>query len=122
MMQAGAFTPTMNSIFNYDPKFRANQFVAGGVTPILSLNSFIQIRPSIYAFAPYRMIKENANGTASYSRKRFNDFQYIFDVTAVAKFSNISVSAFVNYYSSHKSSVNIGLTLGWFMFNERFFE
>lgn len=122
MMQAGSFTPTMNSLFNYDPKFRANQFVAGGVTPIIRLNSFLQIRPSFYAFVPYRIIKENSDGTASYGKRRFNDFQYIGDLTVAAHFSGLSVSAFANYYSSHKNSVSFGLTLGWFMFNERFIE
>ena len=122
MMQAGSFTPTMNSLFNYDPKFRANQFVAGGITPIIKLNNFLQIRPSFYAFVPYRMIKEKSDGTAYYAGKRFNDFQYIGDFTIAAKFSNISVSAFANYYSSHKNSVNFGITIGWFMFHERFIE
>ena len=122
MMQAEAFAPTMNSLFNYDPKFRANQFVAGGVTPIIKINNFLQIRPSFYAFVPYRMIYENADGTAGYAKKRFNDFQYIGDFTVAAKFSNISVSAFANYYSSHKTSVDFGLTIGWFMFHERFIE
>ena len=122
MMQAGTFAPTMNSLFNYDPKFRANQFVAGGVTPIIKINNFLQIRPSFYAFVPYRMIYENADGTAGYAKKRFNDFQYIGDFTVATKFSNISVSAFANYYSSHKTSVDFGLTIGWFMFHERFIE
>lgn len=122
MMQAGSFTPTMNSLFNYDPKFRANQFVAGGVTPIIKLNNYLQIRPSFYAFVPYRMIKEKSDGTAYYVKQRFNDFQYIGDFTVAAKFSNISVSAFANYYSSHKSSVDFGITIGWFMFHERFIE
>ena len=122
MMQAEAFAPTMNSLFNYDPKFRANQFVAGGVTPIIKINNFLQICPSFYAFVPYRMIYENADGTAGYAKKRFNDFQYIGDFTVAAKFSNISVSAFANYYSSHKRSVDFGLTIGWFMFHERFIE
>ena len=122
MMQAGTFAPTMNSLFNYDPKFRANQFVAGGVTPIIKINNFLQIRPSFYVFVPYRMIYENADGTAGYAKKRFNDFQYIGDFTIAAKFSNISVSAFANYYSSHKTSVDFGLTIGWFMFHERFIE
>ena len=122
MMQAGSFAPTMNGLFYYDPKFRANQFVAGGITPIYKLNNYIQIRPSFYVFAPYRLINENPDGTASYSIKRFNDFQFITDLTAVARFSNLSVSAFVNYYSSHKSTVNAGISIGWFMFNERFVE
>ncbi len=122
MMQAGAFTPTMNSIFNYDPKFRANQFVAGGVIPIFKVNNFLQIRPGFYAFVPYRKIYEKSDGTAYFSKKRFNDFQYIIDLTLAAQFSNISASAFVNYYSSDKKRVNFGISLGWFMFNERFFE
>ena len=122
MMQAGAFTPTLTGLFNYDPKFRANQYIAGGVTPIIKVNNYIQIRPSFYAFLPYRAIMENPDGTASYSKKIFDTFEYIADITATVKLSNISVSAFVNYYSSHKTSVNAGLTLGWFMFNERFIE
>lgn len=122
LMQAGAFTPTMNTLFNYDPKFRANQFVGLGLTPIYKMNSFLQVRPSIYAFSPYRMIKENSDGTASYSKKRFEDLQYIAELNIVGKISTISVSGFLNYYSSHSSGFSIGLTLGWFMFNERFFE
>ena len=122
MMQAAAFTPTQNSIFNYDPKFRANQFVAGGVIPIFKLNNFLQVRPGFYAFVPYRKIYENSNGTAYYNKKRFNDFQFIADLTFVAQFSNISASAFVNYYSSSKKRVNLGISVGWFMFNERFLE
>ena len=122
MMQAAAFTPTQNSIFNYDPKFRANQFIAGGVIPIFKLNNFLQVRPGFYAFIPYRKINLNSDGTAYYSKKRFNDFQYIADLTFVAQFSNISASAFVNYYSSSPKRVNLGISVGWFMFNERFLE
>lgn len=80
------------------------------------------MRPGFYAFSPYRMIKENPDGTAYYSKKRFDDFQYIAEFNAVGKISTITISGFVNYYSSHKSGFNVGLTLGWFMFNERFFE
>lgn len=122
MMQAGAFTPTQNSIFNYDPKFRANQFVAGGVIPIFKVNNFLQIRPGFYTFIPYRKIYEKSDGTAYFSKKRFNDFQYIADLTIAAQFSNIAASAFVNYYSSNSKRVNFGISLGWFMFNERFLE
>ena len=122
LMQAGAFTPTMNTLFNYDPKFRANQFVGLGVTPIYKANGFLQVRPGFYLFSPYRMIKENSDGTAYYSKKRFEDVEYIAELNLVGKISTISINAFVNYYSSHSSGFNMGLTLGWFMFNERFFE
>lgn len=122
MMQAGAFTPTMNTLFNYDPKFRANQFIGVGITPIIKINSFIQVRPSFYAFSPYRKIEEANDGTAFYSKKRFNDFQYIAELNAVGTISTITISGFLNYYSSHSNSFGIGLRIGWFVFNERFFE
>ena len=73
-------------------------------------------------FSPYRMIKENSDGTPYYSKKRFEELQYIAELNIVGKISTMSISGFVNYYSSHSSGFNIGITLGWFMFNERFFE
>ena len=122
LMQAGVFAPTMNSLLNYDPKFRANQFSGFGITPIYKINGFLQVRPGFYAFSPYRMIKENSDGTPYYSKKRFEELQYIAELNIVGKISTMSISGFVNYYSSHSSGFNIGITLGWFMFNERFFE
>ena len=68
-------------------------------------------------FGPGHLIAD-----ASYSKKRMSTFEYIADITAAVKLSKISVSAFVNYYSSQKANVNLGLTLGWFLFNERFIE
>ena len=112
----------MSSMFNYDPAFRANQFIAGGVTPIYKMNNFLQFRAGLYGFTPYRKIKEVADGSAYFSKKRFSDFQYIAELAAVARFSSLMVSGYVDYYSSKKNGVNIGLTLGWFMFNERFIE
>ncbi len=122
MMQAGTFTPTMSSMFNYDPAFRANQFVAGGVSPIYKMNNFLQLRAGFYGFTPYRKIREGSDGHAYFSKKRFSDFQYIGEFVLVAKFSSLTVSGYLDYYSSRKNGVNVGLTLGWFMFNERFIE
>lgn len=122
IMQTEAFTPTMNSIFNYDPAFRATQYIAGGISPIYKLNSVIQLRAGFYGFSPYREIRENQDGTAYFSKKRFNDFQYIAEFAIAGKVSNLSISAYADYYSSHKNGVYLGVTLGWFMFNERFIE
>lgn len=122
MMQAGVYIPTMNCMFNYDPAFRANQFVAGGITPIYKMNNFLHFRTGFYGFVPYRKIREASDGTAYFGKKRFSDFQYIAEVAAVAKFSSIIVSGYVDYYSSKKNGVNAGITVGWFMFNERFIE
>lgn len=122
MMQAGAYTPTMNSIFNYDTSFRANQFVAGGICPIVKINNMFHVRCGLYGFMPYRKIEEATDGTVYLSKKRFNDFQYIAELSVVGKLSVFSISGYVDYYSSRKKGVNAGITLGWLMFNERFIE
>lgn len=122
MMQTGAFTPTMNSMYNYDPAFRASQFIAGGISPIYKISDYIQLRGGFYGFVPYRRIYEQSDGTAHFSKKLFDDFQYIAELSLAGTISTLSVSAFVEYYSSHKKGIDVGITLGWFMFNERFIE
>lgn len=122
MMQAGAYTPTMNSMYNYDTSFRANQFVAGGLCPIVKINNIIQLRCGLYGFVPYRKIQEDSDGTVFLSKKRFNDFQYITELSVIGKLSAFMISGYIDYYSSHKKGVNAGLTIGWFMFNDRLIE
>lgn len=122
IMQAGKYTPTMSSLFNYDPAFRANQFIAGGICPIYKVNEFMQVRGGIYGFSPYRKIEENIDGTAYFGKKRFDDFQYIAEFAIAAKVSTLTLSGYIDFYSSHKKGVNAGITIGWFLFNERFIE
>ncbi len=121
MMQAGAFTPTMNSLFNYNPAYRAYQYGAVGLMPIYKLNDILQIRGEVYGFLPYRTIKEEADG-GSYYAKPLSDIKYIAELTLACKISSLTLAAWADYYSSHPNSVKVGLTLGWFMFNERFIE
>lgn len=121
MMQADAFTPTMNSLFNYNPAYRAYQYGALGIIPVYKLNDILQIRAETYGFLPYKTIKENPNGS-SYYAKSLQDINYITELTIACKFSSLTLAAWADYYSSHKNEIKVGLTLGWFMFNERFIE
>ena len=121
MMQAGAFTPTMNSLFSYNPAYRAYQYGALGIMPVYKLNDILQIRAEAYGFFPYKTIKENHNGS-SYYTKSWQDIKYIAELTVACKFSSLTLAAWADYYSSHKNNIKVGLTLGWFMFNERFIE
>ncbi|MBQ5705361.1 MAG: patatin-like phospholipase family protein [Bacteroidaceae bacterium] len=121
MMQAGAFTPTMNSLFNYNPAYRAYQYGALGLMPVYKLNDILQLRAEVYGFFPYRTIKEEPDG-GSYYAKPLRDTEYIGELTLACKFSALTLAAWADYYTSHPKSVKVGLTLGWFMFNERFIE
>ena len=121
MMQAGAFTPTMNSLFSYNPAYRAYQYGALGLMPVYKLSNILQIRGEVYGFFPYKTIKEGINGS-SYYAESLEEIKYISELAVACKFSSLTLAAWADYYSSHKNSVKVGLTLGWFMFNERFIE
>lgn len=121
MMQAGAFTPTMNSLFNYDPAYRAYQYGAAGLMPVYKINDILQLRGEVYGFLPYKTIGEKPDG-GSYYKKHFDGFEYIAQIALACRFSTLTISGWADYYSSHKERLKVGLTLGWFMFNDRFIE
>ena len=121
MMQAGEFAPTPHSQIMYNEAFRANQFIAAGIKPIFVFNDMFHLRTEFYGFAPIFPIKRNENNHAYYG-KAFSEFQYMGEISLVCKLSFGAVSAYVNHYSSPKGEWNVGLTLGWQLFNYRFIE
>ena len=88
---------------------------------IYKISDMLQIRGAAYGFFPYKTIREDANG-GSYYAKHFSGTEYIGELTVACKLSSLTIAGWADYYTSHKKRVNIGVTLGWFMFNERFIE
>lgn len=121
MMQAGEFTPTAHSKITYNEAFRANQFIGAGVLPIYHLNSVFHIRTGLYGFAPIFPIMEDTSHKAYYGRI-FSRFEYLGELSLVIRLPFGAISGYVNYYSSPKNNWNLGLTLGWQIFGNRFME
>lgn len=121
MMQAGEFTPTTHSQLVYNDAFRANQFIAAGIKPIYIFNNMFHLRTGFYGFMPIFPIKKNSNNKAYYG-KPFTNFEYIAEVSIVCQLPFGSASAYINHYSSPKKDWNIGLSIGWQLFNYRFIE
>lgn len=121
MMQAGEFTPTPHSQIMYNDAFRANQYVSAGIKPIWVFNDMFHLRTELYGFLPIFPIKRNEMNQAYYG-KAFSEFQYMGEVSLVCKLKFGAISAYVNHYSSPKNEWNVGLTLGWQLFNYRFIE
>ncbi len=121
MMQAGDFSPTPHSKLMYNEAFRANQFVAGGIRPIYFINDMFHVRGEIYGFLPIFPIEKNASNNAYYG-KSFSHFEYLGEVSVVCQLPFGAISAYVNHYSSPKNEWNVGLTIGWQLFNYRFIE
>ncbi|WP_263667208.1 patatin-like phospholipase family protein [Bacteroides nordii] len=121
MMQAGEFAPTAHGQLMYNEAFRANQFVGAGVRPVYRLNQMFHVRGEFYGFMPIFPIERNSINKAYYG-KAFSRFEYLGEISIVCQFSFGAISAYVNHYSSPKKEWNVGLTLGWQLFNYRFFE
>lgn len=121
MMQAGEFAPTAHSKLTYNEAFRANQFVGAGIRPVYRLNQLFHIRGEFYGFMPFFPIERNSINKAYYG-KAFSRVEYLGEISVVCQLPFGAISAYVNHYSSPKREWNVGLTLGWQLFNYRFIE
>lgn len=121
MMQAGEFSPTPHSKLMYNQAFRANQFMAAGIKPIYVLNDMFQFRTEFYGFVPIFPIQKSDMNKAYYG-KAFSRFEYMGEVSVVCHLPFGAISAYVNHYSSPRREWNVGLTIGWQLFNYRFVE
>ena len=121
MLQAADFSPTPHSKLMYNEAFRANQFLAAGIKPIFVFNDMFQFRSEFYGFVPIFPIKKNAVNRAYYG-KGGSRFEYIGEISVICQLPFGAISAYVNHYSSPKKEWNVGLTLGWQLFNYRFIE
>lgn len=121
MLQAADFSPTPHSKIMYNEAFRANQFLAAGIKPIFVFNDMFQVRSELYGFMPIFPIKKNALNKAYYGRA-FSRFEYLGEISVICQLPFGAISAYVNHYSSPKKEWNVGLTLGWQLFNYRFIE
>lgn len=121
MMQAGEFAPTPHSRLMYNEAFRANQFMAAGIKPIFVLNDMFQLRGEFYGFMPIFPIEKNALNKAFYG-KPFTRLEFMEEISVVCHLPFGAISAYVNHYSSPKKEWNVGLTIGWQLFNYRFVD
>ncbi len=121
MLQTPAFTPTNHSKTVYNPAFRANIYAAVGVKPIFRINNQLHLRLESYLFLPMRPIYPNSQFEPVYG-----DFlektEYINELSLVAQFNILSISAYVNNYSFPKGNWNLGINIGFLLFNNKLIE
>lgn len=121
MMQAGEFAPTAHSKITYNEAFRANQFIGAGIMPVYQITPVFQVRTEIYGFAPIFPIERDQSSNATYGNL-FHRIEYMGELSLVVKLPFGAISAYLNHYSSPSKNWNIGITLGWQIFNSRFMD
>jgi len=119
VLQAPAYTPTLFSNLVFNEAFRANQFAAGGITPIWKLNSTIHLRGDFHGFLPVYPIERGENEKA-YNGQLFTKPAYLGEISLVAQLPFMSISLFANHFSYPKDNWNFGLNIGYLIFGSKF--
>lgn len=128
VLQAPAFTPTPHSVIVFNEAFRANQYLAAGISPIVKINKLLHFRTDVYLFAPiYEIMKE----TTLIDEKRvyrpyYGDFlksvKYMGEASFVLQLPFASISLYANGYSYPDSNFNFGLNIGYLIFNPKMLD
>ena len=121
ILQAPDFSPTLHSKTVFNSAFRAYNYLAMGLKPIVKVNDMFHLRSEFYAFQPYRKIVPGMDNVAENASFKISP-EYICELSAVLKLPFASVSAFVNHYSSPKKDWNFGLNIGFLINTPRFCE
>ena len=111
IVQAPAFCPTPSSKNYFNPEFRANSYLAGGIVPLIKLSDKFQFRTEFYAFSPLRKITENAELKAEYGQW-FDHLSYMGEASVVYNLSFASFSIYGNYLSYPSKNWNFGVSFG----------
>ena len=127
ILQAPVFTPTPHSKIVFNEAFHANQYIAAGFTPIFTFSKTVHLRTELYGFLPFKPIRKEVIETDPYRDrpyygKRMESFQYMGEVSLVLNLPFVSVGFFTNGYSYPKNNFNIGLNIGYLIFNSGFLD
>lgn len=110
---AASYSPTPASDNVFNPDFRANSFIAAGVTPVFKFNDSFSIRLTGHVFAPLRAIRENASTGLAEHGRWFGKLAGFGEIDAVYRLPFASVAAYCNY--TRHAGFNAGVTLGIYM-------
>jgi NTE family protein len=121
IIQAPAFTPTPHSLVSFNEAYRSNQYVGFGVLPIWNMREALYLRGEFYGFLPFQSLSRGVS-TKPVTSFSWSDSQYIAEMSLVYKLPGANISLFLNNYSYPKGNWNLGVNIGYLLFNRRFLE
>lgn len=124
LLNAGSYSPTIETFTNYMPEYRANQYAAMGVENIFFIDNMFGInfsaRLGTYLFLPYRQIETLENENPFYGEP-FKKIYFIANTSFVAR---TPIGPFNLTFSYHQrdgkqSPWSMSLGFGFVIFNNR---
>ncbi len=127
LLNAGVYSPTMETLTRYYPEYRANQYAAFGISNIYTMTNMLGInlslKASAYIFAPLRQILTDNN--IPYYGEAFRKYYFIASTSAVLRTPVGPLSLVFSYHQREDkelSPFSLSLTFGYTIFNNRNIE
>lgn len=125
LLNAGVYAPTFETLTQYLPEYRANQYLAFGVGNIFSVPSVLNInlsfRYAAYIFVPFRQILSDDNAIPYYGE--FFQTAYFAASTSVVLRTPVGpLSLALSYHQRDDKNINplsLSLSFGYAIFNPR---
>jgi Predicted esterase of the alpha-beta hydrolase superfamily len=121
ILQAPAFTPTPHSKMVFNESLRANNYIAGGIIPLVKDIKRLQLRGEFYGLLPYRKIIYDENKNLAFE-KGFGKLSYLGELSLIYNFPIASFSIYGNHYSFPDNNWNVGINIGFLLYNPHFIE
>lgn len=113
LVNAPAFAPTPSTLNVFNKRFRANSFVAAGITPIWMPIKNAQVRLTANLFLPVRRIEQrSADDITPRWGGWFRNPEFVGELDLVYNLPFASVCGYVNYLTYPARNWNVGLSFG----------
>lgn len=113
LVNAPAYAPTPATLNIFNKRFRANSFVAAGVTPIWMPVKNAQVRLTANVFLPVRRIEQRApDNLVPRWGGWFRNPEFVGELDLVYNLPFASVCGYVNYLTYPARNWNVGLSFG----------
>ena len=124
ILRASSFAPTPHSMISFNEAFKSDSYIATGVVPLIKLSDKLHFRLEGYGFIPLQETKKEVveGKTMAYYGNYFNTVQFMGEAALSFQLPFISVSLYTNGYSFPKNNFNIGLNIGFLLFDSGFFD
>lgn len=119
ILDAFAFQPTPHSKTLFIHNYRANNYIAAGIKPILKINDIIHWRNELYMFVPHKPIFMKQADQTAYYGDSFSQYRFMANTSIVAQtlFGPLSVS--LNYYDKDDRKFYLIFNFGYILFNPK---
>jgi len=121
MLNANAFQPNPHSKTLFLENYRAHNYLAVGVKPMIKFSDNFHFRAEVYAMMPYRKIISGVNKQAEYANELSN-INYMASTSLVYHTLFGPASLSLNYYDKKDKKFYFVFNFGYLLFNKRGYE